>query len=272
MFERCGQQKPTRQPFGSHPSKHVIPPTGSKSFRSLKGGRFLFEKGTQNVINAVGDIVNAVGDAIKAVGNAEWKRGMISDSVGSNIRGIIKEAGGFVDRIIKGKGARSSAESSGSESLESRDSQEGDKSYDVTREQSDEDSYSQSSDHQRNGEASEEVRSREETNGGGSGSLNVDVSNERSAEETGKESYQGSYDEGSSVALGSYDHQGEDSYDYEGSREENGEAGPNEEAQGGSGSQEADISFDKDELYEASNDDVGQWATLKAVGKTPGWG
>ena len=69
------------------------------------------------------------------------------------------------------------------------------------------------------------------------GSLGVDVSNERSAEETGKESYQGSYDEGSSesVALGSYDQSvgvggggneaSNDDVSYQGSDEEANEGG-----------------------------------------------
>ena len=68
------------------------------------------------------------------------------------------------------------------------------------------------------------------------GSLGVDVSNERSAEETGKESYQGSYDEGSSesVALDSYD-QSAGGGSNEASNDDVSYQGSDEEANEGSG-------------------------------------
>ena len=96
-YERCGQHEPIRQP--SNP----VPSTGQKSFRSLTGRRFFFGSRAQNVLNTVGNIIKDTG----------WKPGMIINSIGNNIRGVIQEAGGFVDKIIKGVAAgRSSAESS----------------------------------------------------------------------------------------------------------------------------------------------------------------
>ena len=101
-FERCGRPK----------IAVLRKPTAKKSFRSLKGERFL-----PDLINNVGknmpqllDTINNVGDLLRDAG---WKPGMMMDSIGSNIQGIMKEGGNLVKELI----GASSDSSAGSDSL-----------------------------------------------------------------------------------------------------------------------------------------------------------
>ena len=107
-FERCGQPK----------IAVLRKPTERKSSRSLKGGRFL-----SALINNVGNNVGQVLETVNNVGNllrdAKWKPGMILDSIGNNLKGVIKEGGNQLNQLIRAlAGQQSSDSSAGSQSLE----------------------------------------------------------------------------------------------------------------------------------------------------------